>query len=258
MCCTGGAAATVDDLINDVYGQLPTFTNSTARSEYVIERAILTPLNADVDMIHNTVMAKYPLLNADGTPAASKVYKSSDSVEDSVQVGFFPVEFLNSLKFSGVPPHELRLQVGCPIILMRNLTGALANGTRLIVTKLNDRVIEAVVATGPDKGRIAFLPRIDLQPSEPDLMPFTLVRRQFPVRAAYAMTINKSQGQTLKAVGIYLPKPVFTHGQLYVAFSRVGSPAGIKVLVVDGWREEADGVPAGCYTRNVVYREVIR
>jgi ATP-dependent DNA helicase PIF1 len=43
-------------------------------------------------------------------------------------------------------------------------------------------------------------------------MPFTLRRRQFPVRPAFAMTINKAQGQTLKMVGIFLPKPVFTHG----------------------------------------------
>ena len=70
------------------------------------------------------------------------------------------------------------------------------------------------------------------------------------------MTINKAQGQTFKSVGVYLPKPVFTHGQLYVAFSRVGAPTAVKVFVEGGWREAAEGVPAGCYTSNVVYREV--
>jgi ATP-dependent DNA helicase PIF1 len=43
-------------------------------------------------------------------------------------------------------------------------------------------------------------------------MPFILRRRQFPVRPTFGMTINKAQGQTLKMVGIFLPKPVFTHG----------------------------------------------
>ena len=81
-------------------------------------------------------------------------------------------------------------------------------------------------------------------------------RRQFPVRPAFAMTVNKAQGQTLSAVGLYLPQPVFSHGQLYVAFSRVGRPQGIKVLVVGGHVQGVPGVPGGVYTKNVVYREV--
>jgi ATP-dependent exoDNAse (exonuclease V) alpha subunit len=138
---------------------------------------------------------------------------------------------------------------------MRNLSNGLANGTRMIFTGLTDRVIEAKVATGPEKGHVALIPRIILT-SDDGNMPFTLKRRQFPVRPAFAMTINKSQGQTLKSVGVYLPNSVFTHGQLYVAFSRVGSPGAVKVLVVNGWRHAHDGIPEGVYTKNVVYREV--
>jgi ATP-dependent exoDNAse (exonuclease V) alpha subunit len=51
-----------------------------------------------------------------------------------------------------------------------------------------------------------------MSPTDSDL-PFKLKRLQFPVLLAFAMTIDKSQGQTLKKVGIYLPKPVFSHGQ---------------------------------------------
>jgi hypothetical protein len=77
------------------------------------------------------------------------------------------------------------------------------------------------------------------------------------VRPAFAMTINKAQGQTLKMVGIFLPKPVFTHGQLYVAMLRIGCPEGVKLLVTDGWKDVHEDALASVYTRNVVYIEVL-
>jgi len=132
---------------------------------------------------------------------------------------------------SGVPPHILTLQEGCLVILLRNMSGGLTNGTRLIVVKLMQHIIDAEIATGPDKGRLVFIPRLSITPSDTERMPLTLRRWQFPLRPAFAMTINKAQGQTLQIVGVYLPKPVFCHGQLYVAFFRCGSPRGVWVLV---------------------------
>jgi ATP-dependent DNA helicase PIF1 len=111
------------------------------------------------------------------------------------------------------------------------MTSGLANGTRLIVIQLMQHVIEAKMATSPAKGQRVFIPRLSITPSDTERMPFTLRRRQFPMRPAFGMTINKVQGQTLKMVGIFLPKPVFTHGQLYVAMSwvpRGGETAGYK------------------------------
>jgi len=66
------------------------------------------------------------------------------------------------------------------------------------------------------------------------------------------MTINKSQEQSLKQVGIYLPQSVFSHGQLYVALSRVTSRDDLKILLLD-----EDGVCVDT-TSNVVYKEVFR
>jgi ATP-dependent DNA helicase PIF1 len=80
----------------------------------------------------------------------------------------------------------------------------------------------------------------------------TFQRRQFPLYLCFAMTINKSQGQTLSHVGIYLSRPVFTHGQLYVAVSRVKSKQGLKILALGD-----DGQPSTS-TINVVYEEVFR
>jgi hypothetical protein len=65
------------------------------------------------------------------------------------------------------------------------------------------------------------------------------------------MTINNSQGQTLEQVGIYLRKPVFTHGQLYVAISRATNRSGLKILI------ENDDGSSGNQTRNVVYTEIL-
>jgi hypothetical protein len=254
MCC-GGPQASVSDLIQEGYGGLQD-VGPGERAEYIIQRAILTPLNQHVDAI-NTQMMEW-MSTFDGG-AEQREYLSADEVvgEDG-RGGLYPTEFLNSLNFSGVPPHKLLLRVGCPIILLRNLTGGLANGTRLIVTRLGDRVIEARVATGPSKGEVVCIPRLGITPSDSS-MPFKLRRLQFPVRPAFAMTINKSQGQTLRMVGVYLPKSVFCHGQLYVALSRVGNKQAVRVLVEGGWVEEGefDNVPEGLYTANVVYREVL-
>jgi len=173
------------------------------------------------------------------------------------QRGVYRTEFLNSLSMSGVPPHTLTLQEGCPVILLRNMSGGLANGIRLIVVKLMQHIIDAEIATGPDKGRRVFIPRLNITPSDTERMPFTLCRRQFPLRPAFAMTINKAQGQTLQTVGVYLPKLVFCHGQLYVAFSRCSSQRGVRVLVQGGSRAALNGAAAGVYTSNVVYREVL-
>ena len=70
------------------------------------------------------------------------------------------------------------------------------------------------------------------------------------------MTINKAQGQTLQMAGLFLPTPVFSHGHLYVALSRVGSPSRLKVMVRDGRPDGASGGPAGQFTNNVVFKEI--
>jgi hypothetical protein len=92
-----------------------------------------------------------------------------------------------------------------------------------------------------------FIPRIIMSPSGID-WPFVLRRRQFLVRMTFAITINKSQGQTFNNVEVYLPSPVYSHGQLYVAISRVTSSVNIKIFNNQG--------PDG-YMRNVVYKEVL-
>ena len=180
---------------------------------------------------------------------------SADSVEDKelFHQNLYPIEFLNTLTPSGTPPHKLVLKVGAPIILLRNISPieGLCNGTRLIVRGFQRHVIDAEILTGSHLGKRVFIPRIRITPSDVDL-PFQLVRRQFPIRLAFAMTINKAQGQTIPYMGLYLLNPVFSHGQLYVALSRVQSKNNIKILVKNGEVEDE----IGTFTKNIVYKEV--
>ncbi|KAJ9553339.1 hypothetical protein OSB04_017384 [Centaurea solstitialis] len=110
---------------------------------------------------------------------------------------------------------------------------------------------ERLLREGTNAGMITFIPRMTLTPSDKRI-PFKIKRKQFPVCVCFAMTVNKSQGQSLSRVGLYLPRPVFTHGQLYVVVSRVKSKEGLKVVVCDANGETTNT------TTNVVYKEVLQ
>ncbi|XP_057415223.1 uncharacterized protein LOC130710086 [Lotus japonicus] len=224
-------------------------TNLTLKNyKYFEERALLSPTLDSVENVNNMMLSMIP--------GEEKEYLSSDSTcrsdEDSeIDAEWFTYEFLNDIRCYGIPNHRLILKVGVPIMLLRNIdqSGGLCNGTRLIVSDLGKNVIGAHVVTGQRAGEKIFIPRMNLIPSDGGL-PFKFQRRQFPISLCFAMTINKSQGQSLPHVGLYLPKPVFTHGQLYVALSRVKSRKGLKILILND-----DGTLSKS-TKNVVYTEV--
>ena len=113
---------------------------------------------------------------------------------------------------------------------------------------ISGQVIKTEILTTTTKTDHILLPWIILSPPESN-HPFTLKRRQFPIRVCYAMTVNKIQGQTLSNIALYLPKPVFSHGHLYVALSRVTKTKDLKIL---NMRRNEDG----CRTiANIVYRK---
>ena len=119
---------------------------------------------------------------------------------------------------------------------------------------MNENLLTCEILTGEGGGNNVFIPRMDLDPSDTG-MPFKLIRRQFPVRLSYAMTINKAQGQTFSKVGLYLKRPCFCHGQLYVAFSRAKAFSDVMVKIDPTTYQ---GLEKGSwYTKNVVYKEVL-
>jgi ATP-dependent DNA helicase PIF1 len=203
--------------------------------KWLCERAILAPKNDSVNAINLQIQQQLP--------GKDISYKSIDTVVDIDQAVQYPTEFLNSLEPPGMPSHSLVLKVGSPIMLLRNLDAPrLCNGTRLCVKSLMPHVIEATILTGCAKGDDVFIPRIPMIPND---MPFEFKRLQFPVRLAFAMSINKAQGQSLKVAGINLGTPCFSHGQLYVACSRIGTGKNLYVFAPDG------------KTRNIVYQTAL-
>ncbi|XP_057299243.1 ATP-dependent DNA helicase PIF6-like [Hydractinia symbiolongicarpus] len=121
-----------------------------------------------------------------------------------------------------------------------------------MVRNLRANVIDCEILTGIRRGDRVIIPRVSLCPNDTNL-PFQIKRTQFPLRLSYALTINKSQGQTFEKVGIFLRRPCFSHGQLYVAFSRARSFQAVKVQIVntfkqgyvgDRWGAKSNGLPS--------------
>jgi ATP-dependent DNA helicase PIF1 len=171
----------------------------------------------------------------------------------------FSTEALQAVEVAGLPPHELVLAPGCVVVFMRNLSfeDGLINGVRALVVDCRPRVVRVLLLTGPGRMSLALVPRIPMT-AEPGELPVPLVRRQLPLRLAWAMTINRAQGQTLRRCGVMLSTPCFAHGQLYVALSRVRRFADVRVWLRD---DDVQGslLPgrADFVTDNVVFGEVL-
>lgn len=226
-----------------VYPMLNVMENVTP--SYFEERTILSARNDDINIINTSALNIFP--------GETITYLAADKLclddTNSSLTNGFPNEYLNSLNPPGLPLFKLELKIGCPIMLLRNIApkDGLCNGTRLIVVNCAKHVIEVLILNGDHKGCFAFIPRISLTPSSSEV-PIQMTRCQFPVRLAYAMTMNKSQGQSVKYVGIDLRTPVFSHGQLYVALSRCKSANSLCILLPQ------DGLNS---TTNIVYPEVL-
>ncbi|XP_019195820.1 PREDICTED: uncharacterized protein LOC109189662 [Ipomoea nil] len=222
----------VKDPISTIVDSIfPMFRRGHSDIQYLKDSAILAPTLDIVDAV-NEYMNDYN--NAEGRTYLScdSVCKSDSNVD--MLADLHTPEFLNGLRCSGVPNHSLTLKVGSLVMLLRNIAHSLGlcNGTRMIISKLADHVLEAQILCGASAGTKVLIPRISLTPSDPRL-PFKFQRKQFPLMLSYAMTINKSQGQTLSNMGLFLKRPVFNHGQLYVAVSRGSNLKGLKILIWD-------------------------
>jgi hypothetical protein len=229
-----------NDLIEETFGEFIGKNDLEGMSN----RVILTTTNDRAHDFNEKILNLLPDQDV-------KTYLSIDKVDSNEPSNFveYPPEFLHSLKESGLPPHELKLKTDCPVMLMRNLNPAkgLCNGTRLRIKNLYKNMLECEYMFGLRKGERVLIPRITVT-SAKGHFPFTLYRKQFPVKLCFAMTINKSQGQTIDFVGLDMKEPAFAHGMTYVALSRVRSWDSLKIAV-NPERENK--------IKNVVWTEVL-
>ncbi|RYQ94353.1 hypothetical protein Ahy_B08g089256 [Arachis hypogaea] len=222
----------------------PNLLQNMSDYRYFHSRVILAPTLESVDKVNNFVLTIFLRMENE--------YLSSETTCQADENEHFTLEFLNDIKCSGLPNHKLILKLGIAVMLLRNIdqTSGLCNGTRLIVNELGSNVIGATVVTGRNIRDKVYIPRMNLIPSDSGLS-FKFQQRQFPLTVCFVMTINKShQDQSLSHVGLYLPKSVFTYGQLYLALSRVKGRSGLRDLFLD-----EDGNPKSS-TTNVVFKEV--
>ena len=161
---------TVPSLISAVYpgiNQLP-----HPPDHYFAERTILTSRNDDVDDINEKMLLEFP--------GQEKEFLSADSVKGNNENEgelLYPVEYLNSISCSGLPLHKLQLKIGCPVMILRNLNPGegVCNGSRGIVTRMSNRVLEVRLLTGDHAGKITFIPRMSIVPSSTQV-PFEFCR----------------------------------------------------------------------------------
>ncbi|OWZ11614.1 Helitron helicase [Phytophthora megakarya] len=219
--------------------------------DYFADRIILTPKNTDVLAISNLMPEKVHGEMHEFTSVDS--VDGDDELQRQEHGDLYPPEFLSTVSLSGMYPHKLNLKVGTPVILIRKMSTkeGLCNGTRLRIVQLRPNCMEAAIMGGAFAGKRVIIPRIALV-SKNSGFPFELRRKPFPVQVAFVMTINKWQGQSIHRLGLYLPEPVFSHGQFYVAMSRVTSRNNIVILV-----DEPPTTSEGVHTKKNVYREIV-
>ena len=167
-------------------------------SDWLAGRAILATTNREVDSLNQVV--------SDMIPGQYLTFSSADTL-DSEDLLRYNVEYINTLTPNGFPSHVIKIKPGTPLMLLRNINPreGLCNGTRLLFRRaINNRVLECSIMSS---GRVVLIPRICFIPKVNEY-PFSWQRRQFPVRPAFAMTINKSQGQTLRTAAIWLRNQV--------------------------------------------------
>eukprot|EP00918_Siedleckia_nematoides_P094860 GHVU01208280.1.p1 GENE.GHVU01208280.1~~GHVU01208280.1.p1 ORF type:complete len:841 (+),score=47.33 GHVU01208280.1:116-2524(+) len=237
-----GSSAEADDdaAIDFTY---PLFLNNHLSESYLSTRLLMAPRHYIVRRLNEAISARLQ-----SPPIVSVSFNIPDYDAGETLACITP-ELLNSLDPPNFPPHVLTLRVGMVVMLLRGLNNhkGMYNGRRMLIQHISRHpwLLRATFLEDPSVSVV--IPRIKLA-CDKDYAGFTWYRTQFPVSPAYALTISKSQGQTVEHSGIHLEEPVFAHGMLYTSASRCRNPPNTRFFIPHHELHR---------TRNIVYHEVL-
>jgi hypothetical protein len=233
--------------------------NINDTSEFIpsmaVKSAVLANTNEKVD-IFNKLIQSYNNGN-------SKTFNSTDSLADVTDSkGYLKKmlteEQLNRKNHPSVPPHELTLKCNDNCMLMRNISvkHGLVNNARIRIMSFHKNSIR--IETLGDSKQDFFLPRIKFKFNYTFGINYAILRKQFPLKLCYAYTIHKVQGQTMDKILLDVQEPVFCHGALYVAMSRIKKYDDIAFLVneKDCGTDDEQNKPF-IKVKNIVYKDIL-
>ena len=237
---------TPDQAVTNIFGTYIDETNINS----IVKNIILSPTNINVAKLNAQVLM---------------LIRGPNYLKRSIDIGgtsdadeHLPVEFLNTLTPPGMPPHALNIKVNGIYMLLRNMNieKGLCNGSRFIVKQVKaNTLVCRLIHDDPMKNEYIFiLPRITCTP--PKYYAFQFKRKQFPIRPAFVMTINKAQGGTFFKEAIDVTDPVFSHGQLYVALSRVSKYSALTIMTPEGQYTTKNVVFPGVFKEGYVQTDV--
>jgi hypothetical protein len=169
-------------------------------------------------------------------PGDAKLAVASDDLRSCTSPDLYPPEYIASLNFGGVPPAQLTFKKHARYMIIKNYNPPdVCNGVLCELLSWSKFNVQVRLLSGPGVGRIIMIPRCNFSINEAKSgLPFSFARWQFPLIPAYAVTIHKSQGQTLNVVGLLIEADAFAHGIIYVALSRVSSWSNVCFFSPEG------------------------
>jgi ATP-dependent DNA helicase PIF1 len=238
-----GAKQTADELIDFVYPSEILDDPVTCAL-----RSVLAPTNIQVDNYNAKIMKRLPgdIHTCWASDTLKNLEEDSDAVEDAEPSSI--LDYIAKHTPPGCPPYALHMKEGAVYRLMRNISieRALVKNARVVARHIGQRVITVrLIRDGLEGCEDFLIPRICFEYTNP-IHRQTILRRQFPLAPAYSTTFNSCQGLTLDKIGVDLTRPVFSHGQLYTALSRIRRREDCAVLL-----------PDDSFTTNVVFSELL-